>query len=302
MKRIMLVYNPKAGRGLFVQSLPSVIDIFVKAGYRVEVWPTQEAGDAIEKTARFGADADLIVAAGGDGTLDEAIEGMFKGGFSRPLGYIPVGSTNDFAASLGLEANARKAARSIVNEEIRPLDVGVFGDDHFIYVAAFGAFTDVAYKTSQDMKNALGHVAYMVEASKRLMDLKPVSMTIRANGETISDEFIYGMVSNSLSVGGIRHITGKDVELDDGLFEVTLVHNPRTIFEFQEIAGALLMAEPSPLVDTIKTDTITFEADGEVPWTLDGEYGGSSRQVEIRVLHHALDLILTGKTDQSVLQ
>ena len=152
------------------------------------------------------------------------------------------------------------------------------------------------------MKNALGHVAYMVEASKRLMDLKPVSMTIRANGETISDEFIYGMVSNSLSVGGIRHIAGKDVELDDGLFEVTLVHNPRTIFEFQEIAGALLMAEPSPLVDTIKTDTITFEADGEVPWTLDGEYGGSSRQVEIRVLHHALDLILTGKTDQSVLQ
>jgi len=293
MRKIMLVYNPKAGRSLFQQSLPAVIDIFAKEGYRVEVWPTQSPGDAVEKVAVYGPEADVIVAAGGDGTLDETIEGMFRGRFKRPLGYIPVGSMNDFAGSIGLTANARTAARRIARGSIKPLDIGRFGNDHFVYVAAFGAFTDVAYKTSQDMKNALGKVAYMVEASRRLLDLKPVHMSITANGLTVTDDFIYGMVSNSTSVGGIKHITGKDVALDDGLFEVTLVHNPKTIFDLQEIVGALLSAEPSPLVDTIKTGSITFEADEDVPWTLDGEYGGSEKHVEISVLPHAINLILS---------
>ena len=293
MKKIMLVYNPKAGRGLFQQSLPDIIDIFAKAGYRVETWPTQGVGDAVQKVAVYGGEADLIVAAGGDGTLDETIEGMFCGGNMKPLGYIPVGSMNDFASSLGLTLNARSAARSIVKGEIKPLDIGLFGTDHFVYVAAFGAFTDVAYQTNQDMKKALGKVAYMIEASRRLLDLKPVKMTIRVNGRTITDDFIYGMVSNSLSVGGIKHITGKDVALDDGLFEVTLVHNPKTVFDLQEIVGSLLSAEPSPLVETIKTDLITFDSNQDVPWTLDGEFGGAEDHVEIRVLKRAIDLILT---------
>ena len=293
MRRIMLIYNPRAGRGLFVQSLPAIIDIFVKGGCRVEVWPTQAAGDAVEKVASFGEEADLIVAAGGDGTLDEVIEGMFRGNFNKPVGFIPVGSTNDFAGSLSLDSNARAAARSILKGEVMPVDIAQFGEDHFVYVAAFGAFTDVAYSTNQDMKNAIGHAAYMVEATKRLMDLKPIRMRIEADDRVIEDDILVGMVTNSRSVGGIKNITGKDVTLNDGLFELTLVHNPASVFDLQEIVSSLLSGKPSPHVDLIKSDRFVFDSEEDVPWTLDGEYGGTKSHVEISVLPQALNLIMT---------
>ena len=293
MKRLMLIYNPKAGRGLFVQSLPAIIDIFVKGGYRVETWPTQAQGDAVDKVAAFGEEADMIVAAGGDGTLDEVIEGMFRANINKPLGYIPVGSTNDFAGSLSLENNARIAARSIIKGEARPVDIARFGEEHFVYVAAFGAFTDVAYSTNQDMKNAIGHAAYMVEATKRLMDLKPVHMRIEADNRVIEDDFLVGMCTNSRSVGGIKNITGKDVTLNDGLFELTLVHNPSNVFDLQEIVTSLLSGVPSPHVDLIKADRFVFDSEADIPWTLDGEFGGTQKHVEITVLRQALNLIMT---------
>ncbi|MDD6346458.1 MAG: diacylglycerol kinase family lipid kinase [Lachnospiraceae bacterium] len=293
MKKIMLVYNPIAGRGQFSQSLPAVIEILTKAGFRVEVWPTSSRGDATEKTALYGGEADIIVAAGGDGTLDEVIEGMYRGGIRRVMGYIPVGSTNDFAQSLKLSTNPIEAAHAIAGAEIAGVDVGCFNKDHFIYVAAFGAFTDVSYKTAQDMKNALGHLAYLLEASKELLSIKPLPMTIEADGRTVSGEFLYGMVTNSLSVGGIKNITGHAVALNDGLFEVTLIRNPKNLFELNEIIAALLTGkDDSPLLEFFKTDHIVFTAPEDTPWTLDGEYGGAMRRAEICVSRQALPLLI----------
>ena len=303
--RILLIYNPKAGRGLFLHHLPSVIDLFVKAGFTVEVYPTQGSGDAASKIPYLTEEYYMIVAAGGDGTLDEVVTGITRSGKKTPIGYIPVGSTNDYAVSLGLSVNVMEAAGSIIAGKPHPVDVGIFNKDHvFIYVAAFGAFTDVAYTTNQDMKNALGHVAYLIEATKRLGDLKSYPMRVRLNGVTLQQDYIYGMVTNSISVGGIKHITGNEVRLDDGEFAVTLVRNPRNILEMQEIVGSLLMGNyDTALIDYFKTDHIELECPVELQWTFDGEYGGTYKNVEIEnrarsqmiILEEGRSLLTKGK-------
>ena len=281
--RILLIYNPRAGKGLFLHHLPSVIDLFTKAGFSVEVYPTQSAGDAAKKVMHLKDEYYMIVPAGGDGTLDEVVTGLVKSGKNIPIGYIPVGSTNDYAASLGISFNVMEAAGSIVAGRPTPVDVGIFNKEHvFIYVAAFGAFTDVAYNTNQDMKNALGHVAYLIEATKRLGDLKAYQMRVISGNVNKQQDYIYGMITNSISIGGIKHITGNEVRLDDGEFEVTLVRNPRNILEMQEIVGSLLMGNyDTELIDYFKTDHIILETSKELPWTFDGEYGGSFSNVEI---------------------
>ena len=193
---MLLIYNPKAGKGLFLQSLGETIDKFVKAGYKVEVYPTQGIGDATLKIARVPGYIHLIVAAGGDGTLDEVITGIVLSGRDVPIGYIPVGSTNDYAASLSIPTTIPEAVDCILHGSPQAVDMGAFNDDTFVYVAAFGAFTDVAYDTNQDMKNALGHLAYIIEGAKRLGDLKPYHMRIHVDGIDREASYIYGMVTN----------------------------------------------------------------------------------------------------------
>lgn len=292
--RILLIYNPKAGKGLFLQSLPDVIDLFTKAGYAVEVYPTQAPGDAVRKIIQMRDEYCMIVPAGGDGTLDEVVTGLLRSGKDIPVGYIPVGSTNDYASSLGLSTNVLEAAGDIVGGTEHRVDAGIVNGDHmFIYVAAFGAFTDVAYATNQDMKNALGHVAYLIEATKRLGDLTSYMMRVTTSLTMTQQDYIFGMVTNSTSVGGIRNITGKDVELDDGLFEVTLVHNPKNILEMQEIVGCLLTGNhDTELIDFFRTDRLELESMQEIPWTFDGEYGGAYSEMHIENRRRAIRMIL----------
>lgn len=294
--RILLLYNPKAGKGLFLQSLPSVIDLFTKAGFAVEVYPTQASGDAVRKIMNLEDDYYMIVPAGGDGTLDEVVTGLLKSGKDIPLGYIPVGSTNDYASSLGLPTNVLEATGNILTGVPRGVDAGIVNGDHmFIYVAAFGAFTDVAYKTNQDMKNALGHVAYLIEGARRLGDLKSYMMRVTTEDSVFQQDYIFGMITNSTSVGGIKHITGRDVELDDGLFEVTLVHNPKNILEMQEIVGSLLTGNhDTDLIDFFHADKLEISAMHEIPWTFDGEYGGAFSTVRIENKKQSVRIILDG--------
>ena len=303
--RILLLYNPKAGKGLFLQHLPQVLDLFTKAGFSVEVYPTQAPGDAVKKIERLADDYYMVVPAGGDGTLDEVVTGMIRSGRHIPIGYIPVGSTNDYAASLGLSKNVLEAVGDIIAGSPTGVDVGIFNMEHvFIYVAAFGAFTEVSYETNQDMKNALGHVAYIIEATKRLGDLKSYQIKITTSEKTIENDYIFGMVTNSTSVGGIKHITGRGVELDDGLFEVTMVHNPKNIFEMQEIVGALMTQNyDTQLIDFFRTDWIELSSETEIPWTFDGEYGGVWTNVRVDNRKRALSLILddSNETLQDVL-
>jgi len=294
MKRLLFIYNPHAGKELLKPKLSDIIDIFVKAGYEVVAYPTQSYRDAYRKVSEYDSDEyDLVVCSGGDGTIDEVVTGMMQRDKQDPIGYIPTGTTNDFANSLHIPKGLLRAADNAVNGTLFPCDVGKFNDDIFVYIAAFGLFTDVSYQTKQEMKNVLGHLAYVLEGTKRLFNVPSYRIKVTHDGETLEDEFIFGMVTNSRSVGGFRNMIGKQVVFDDGLFEVTLIKTPKNPLALQEIVASLLIEQ----VDTkhmysFKTGRITFESLEEIPWTLDGEFGGAHDEVTVENLNRQLRIMV----------
>ena len=294
MKRLLFVYNPHAGKGMLAPKVSDVVDIFVKAGYEVVIYPTQAYHDAYKKISEYDASTyDLVVCSGGDGTLDEVVTGMMKREDRDPIGYIPAGTTNDFANSLHIPKDVLKAADNAVNGSEFCCDVGKFIDGIFVYIAAFGLFTDVSYETKQELKNVLGHLAYLLEGTKRLFNIPSYRIKVEHDGEVIEDEFVFGMVTNSRSVGGFRNMIGKEVAFDDGLFEVTLIKTPKNPIALQEIIASLLIEQvDTKHMYTFKTGKITFESIEEIPWTLDGEYGGSHDEVVIENLQKQLHLMV----------
>lgn len=290
-QRLLFIYNPHSGVGKVKTQLSDILEAMVQAGYEVTVHPTQAAGDAAQVAAEHAGDYDLVVCCGGDGTLDETVSGLMKGNIHVPLGYIPAGSTNDFAASLQLPKNMGKAAGVAVGGQDFPCDVGLFEDEYFIYVAAFGLFTEVSYQTSQELKNMIGHAAYILEGVKSIGNHPSYRMRIEYEGGCIEDDFIYGMITNSLSVGGIKGMTGDNVALNDGLFEVMLVKTPKNIVERNEIVAALTKLRPeSDMIYTFKTKELQISPYQVIPWTLDGEFGGDRTQIHLKNLHRALTI------------
>ena len=229
MKKLLFLFNPHAGKAQIKNKLLQIVDIMVKGGYDVTIYPTQAREDAFRMVYDRAAEFDRIVCSGGDGTLDEAVSGMILSGNKIPLGYIPAGSTNDFANSLKIPKDMVKAAEIAISGEPFACDVGMFNEEPFVYVAAFGIFTAVSYKTSQEWKNILGHAAYILEGVKSLTEITSYRLRVECEDAVIEDEFIYGMISNSNSVGGFKNMTGKNVLLDDGKFEVTLIRKPKNI-------------------------------------------------------------------------
>lgn len=295
-KKLLFIFNPHSGKGLIKNKLLEIVDIMVKAEYEVTIHPTQAREDALHKVQEDAKDYDLIVCSGGDGTLDEAVSGMMLSAQKVPLGYIPAGSTNDFASSLKIPKNMIKAAQIAVGGRPFPCDVGEFNGDSFIYVAAFGLFTAVSYQTNQELKNILGHAAYILEGAKSLMDIKAYHMRVEYEDKVYEDEFIYGMITNSSSVGGFKNLTGKNVLLDDGVFEVTLIKRPKNPLELNEIIFSLTTRkDETDLIYSFKTDAIRFYPDEVIPWTLDGEFGGEHQAVEIHNRHKALEIMVKNK-------
>jgi diacylglycerol kinase (ATP) len=293
MKKMLFIYNPNSGMGLLKPKLSDVLDIFVKGGYEVTVYPTQKYHDAVRKMGEYEEQYDLVACSGGDGTLDEVVTGMMKREKKVPIGYIPAGTTNDFASSLHISKNMLEAADTVVNGVPFACDVGVFNQDYFVYIAAFGLFTDVSYQTKQSMKNVLGHLAYVLEGATRIFDIPSYKLKVTHDGETIEDEFIYGMVTNSRSVGGFRNMIGKNVVFDDGEFEVTLIRTPKNPLALQEIIGALLSSQINTKhIYSFKTGEIHFESVEEIPWTLDGEFGGEHDSVCIKNAKQALKIVV----------
>ena len=293
-KRLLFIFNHKAGKGKIKTHMLDVVDIFNKGGYEVVIHATQCAKDAYEQAKEYANQVDLIVCSGGDGTLDEVVMGIMESKSSVPLGYIPAGSTNDFANSLFMPKNMVDAASMIMEETLYQCDIGRFNQQTFAYIAAFGLFTDVAYMTDQDLKNILGHVAYVLEGVKRLFDIKSYHMKVETEEMSFEDDFIFGMVTNSRSVGGFKNLTGKNVDMNDGLFEVTMITRPKNPLELQEILASILIAEDNTdLIYSFKSKKLFIESEEEVPWTLDGEYGGDTKEVEIENHHGALNLYLT---------
>lgn len=299
MKKMIFIYNPNAGKGLLKPRLSDVLDIFVKAGYELTVYPTQSYKDAYKKVKHLEDGYDLVVCSGGDGTLDEVVTGMMKRKSKIPIGYIPTGTTNDFASSLHISRDIMSAAHTAVNGKPFACDIGTFNKDIFVYVAAFGLFTDVAYQTDQTLKNVLGHAAYVLEGVKRLTNIPSYRIKVTHDGEVIEDEFMIGMVTNSNSVAGFRGLMGKKVLFDDGEFEVTLIKKPKNPMELQAIITALLVESfDTQYMYTFRAKEIIFDCDEEIPWTLDGEYGGQHEDVIICNRQRALEIMVESTEEE----
>jgi YegS/Rv2252/BmrU family lipid kinase len=299
-KRALFVLNPHSGKGLIKNHVLDIVDILTKADYEVTVYPTQCQGDAVKKVKERKKKYDMIVCSGGDGTLDEIVTGIIQSGFNTTIGYIPAGSTNDFASSLHIPSDMKKSAKIAAEGNIFPCDVGRFNDDVFVYIAAFGLFTEVSYGTPQEMKNTFGHMAYVLEGIKHLQNIRSyhlkVTYTTEDNEENvIEDDFIFGMVTNSFSVGGFKGLTGNvfkgQVALNDGLFEVTLIKNPKNPVELNSILAALAIENiDTEYMYSFKSGRIVIESEDEVAWTLDGEFGGNHTNVEIRNEKEAINI------------
>lgn len=300
MEKMLFVYNPRSGKGLIRNHLSMIIETFSTGGYDVTVYPTKKEKDARDVVRERAHEFEIIVCSGGDGTLDEVVTGMMDSGVCLPIGYIPAGSTNDFGNSLGIPKQMEQAARLIVDGEPFACDVGKFNEDYFVYVAAFGVFTDVSYQTNQDLKNVLGHAAYILEGMKRMGNWKSVFLRIESEEFTGEGEFVFGMITNSNSVGGFKGLPGKNIELNDGLFEVMLVRTPQNLIDWQEVITAVLTKdETSKNVVRFKAHRLTISSDEPVAWTRDGENGGEHTFVEMTNMKQVLK-IMTEQTVEAV--
>lgn len=288
-KRMLFIYNPKAGKALIRNKLADILDIFAKADYEIIIHPTQRAGEATQVIAQGEDEYDLLVCSGGDGTLKEVVSGVMKRDLHIPIGYIPAGSTNDFAQSYKLPKNMLKAAHIAVEGKDFACDVGKFNKNTFVYVAAFGLFTNVTYETDQDVKNVLGHMAYVLEGMKSLASIPSYRMKITYEDKVIEDDFMFGMITNAVSVGGFKGITGKHIKLDDGVFEVTLIKRPKTIKALNDLIWSLVNREfDADDMYFFRTGRLVCESKEAVAWTVDGENGGIHFEVDIQNLNKAI--------------
>ena len=302
MKKLFFVFNPRSGKSQIKDYLADILDIFIKAGYQVQVHVTQERLDARNVVKEYGPEADLIVCSGGDGSLNETISGLMELEERPELGYIPAGSTNDFAASLQIPKSMTDAARALVRGTPYMIDIGKFCEDkYFVYVAAFGAFTEVSYQTSQESKNLIGHQAYMLEGVKSLASIKSYNMRFEWDASRLEGEFIFGMITNTISVGGFKGLVNQDVSLDDGVFEVLLIRTPKTPIDFSNIVSYMfLKEEENEFVYRFKTSRLYVYSDEEIDWGLDGEFGGTRKDVVVENLHNQVKIRLDSKKQKYI--
>lgn len=293
MKKMLFIVNPRSGREQIRPRLLEILDQFSGAGYEVQIHVTQSPKDATYVVEQFGSGKDLVVCSGGDGTLNEVISGLMELEEPPLLGYIPAGSTNDYASSLQIPKSMMDAAGNVLSGEPYPIDIGRFCQERFfIYIAAFGAFTEISYQTSQDKKNLLGHQAYVLEGVKSLAALKTYPMRVEWEDQVLEEEFVFGMVTNTISVGGFKGLVTQSVALNDGQFEVLLIRNPRTPMDLSNIISYMfLKEEPNDYVYKFKTDRLRITSQAPVDWVLDGEFGGSRTEVTIENLRERMKIL-----------
>lgn len=291
MKHLYFITNLRSGKGAMRAKLANVIDRFTAAGFEVTVRTTQGPKDATAAAeyACLTGQYDLIVCSGGDGTLNEVVQGLMHSQNPLPLGYLPCGSTNDFGRSLKISDDMDEAVQQIINGHPFQCDIGVFNQRNFLYVAAFGAFTETVYETPQNVKNVIGHMAYLLHGLTLLPYIRPLHMKIEYDGKVIEDDFLFGMVSNTASVGGMLKLN--NFRLDDGTFEVMLIRRPPNVLHLNRIITQLMdinMEIDEEYVSYFRASKLRFISNEEIPWTLDGEYGGASCDTEIGICNRAI--------------
>ncbi len=298
MKKMLFVMNPYSGMRRASRYLADIIALFNRADYEVITHMTGAPGDAVEVVARRAKDVDVVVCCGGDGTFNETISGILRSGADVPVGYIPAGSTNDFAASLKLSTNIFQAAKDIVEGVPVAYDMGKFGDRYFSYVASFGAFTKASYSTPQNIKNALGHTAYVLEGINELSQIRKEHVRMEIDGQVIEDDFLFGAISNSTSVGGILSLDPRQVDMADGKLEILLVRAPVDLMEISECIRAVQTQKYNCAMITFRSaERIKVYADPLMPWTLDGEREEGHAQVDVENVHLAIKLLKRVKRD-----
>ena len=293
-KKLLLIVNPRAGKAKMKNELLKVVQELSEADYAVTVYPTKERADATAKVESLEeGEFDRIVVCGGDGTLNEVISGLMKNGLDIQVGYVPSGTLNEWSSGLGISRNIEKAAKDSVFGRSTRLDIGKFNDKYFCYTASFGAFTAASYSASQDIKNVLGQAAYLFEGIKSLGSIKPIQLKIKADDREIEGDFLFGAVTNSMSVGGIVKFEHSAVELNDGYFEVLLIRNPENLLGLQSIVDGIIKKELNREgMEFFKTRELTVLEGEEVSWTLDGEYAPGKDEVKITNLHNAINLMV----------
>ena len=292
MSKVLIIINPAAGKMQSKNSLFHIVSRFCEAGWDVSVQTTLRRKHAVDIAKKGASEFDLIVCAGGDGTLNEVITGIRRSGESPELGFIPCGSTNDFAKSMGIPTTIVKATEKIIaNEEPIVVDLGRFNKRYFSYIASFGAFTSTSYSTPQEMKNTFGHFAYILSALMDISNIRPCHMRVQSEDIVIEDDFIFGSVSNSTSVAGVVNLKKDLVDMKDGLFEVILVRFPKNPAELTRVIQGMTQSKfDDPLFSFFKTAKIIFETTEDVPWSLDGEYEPSGEKTVIKNIHGAVKI------------
>lgn len=295
VKTMLFLYNPTSGKGIIAARLADVLEIFTRRGYLVTVYPTQCKGDATQIAQKLGASYDRVVCCGGDGTLSETVRGMMALEHPSPLGFLPVGSTNDCAATLHIPNDIDEAACVCAEGTPRPIDVGFLCGKSFVYVAAFGALTHVAYETPQDLKNTFGFFAYIMAGIAAIPAIVPYHLSIEHDGGVLEDDFYFGMVCNTVSVAGMKMIPAQEVALDDGAFEAVFVRRSVSVADMSAVLGAIFwQARPtnkSDAIVTMHTSHLRVTSDRPVHWTLDGEHGGSWKVSELENRNRALEMV-----------
>lgn len=292
-KRLLFIYNPHAGKGTLRNKLSDVIETFMQADHEVTVYATQREGEATEIVRELAKNYDRVVCSGGDGTLHEVTQGLMDvPPEERPLcGYIPTGTVNDFARGLKLPMRVRLAAKVSAKDKVKPVDIGLMNGRCFTYVCAFGAFTSVSYETPQAAKNLLGRTAYLLQGMAQLGNIKTYHAIIETDDESIEDDFIFGMVSNAKSIGGFSFFKNHNVSLSDGLFEGVFIRKPKTPLELQAVLNSFVKLEPNEQILGFHGKKFKIISDEDIPFTIDGENGGSVKQAEIECCYKAIRYI-----------
>lgn len=294
MKQLLMIMNPQAGTMKGSKYLSDIVSVFCTGGYEVIVAMTQGRGDGTVIARGRGSRADIVVAVGGDGTFNEVAAGILESGKKTVMGYIPAGSTNDFASSLGLSKGVVQAAHDIVNGKVYPIDMGSFNGRYFSYVASFGAFTSTSYNVSQSLKNTMGHMAYILAGIRDVFSLKSYELEIENQGKKFGGKYIFGAICNSTSMGGILTLDRSLVDLNDGKFEVLLIKFPGNLIELNQVVMALTAQnyQDCPMFEFFRTSDIRIRASEDMDWTLDGEFQKGAGKIEIRNDKSALNLVL----------
>lgn len=291
MKKLLFIINPKAGQKKNKHFIDDALKVFEDAGYELDIQYTRKRADGTRLARKYGKDVDLVVCMGGDGTLNEVMQGMIEGGAKTPLGYIPAGSTNDFATSLGLKSNPKEQAEFIISHDTRPLDLGLFNGRYFVYTASAGIFTKTSYDTPQNLKNKLGHFAYILSGIKELFHVRKLRMKIELKDRTIEGVYIFAAINNATKIGGVMKLDESIVQFNDGEFELMLVEWPKDPIKLNKILWRIITRKFAGEITFIQIDSAKITSESDVDWSLDGEKEKGKEFVNFEVIHDAINFI-----------